>query len=236
MTIKSFSDICIYESHIPKSFRLPWYDGIDALSAQNTLKQLEKTLWRNIKIPQQYHSDSIVVILPEDNLWEIVQADALLTLRDDIALWVIASDCVPILLYEKKHKIIGAIHAGRKGSQNKILQKTIQNLQQDFGTHVADISLYIWPRICQECYELSLRDVQWCDKKYIKTSENPWKVLLDICQINIDDALEIGVLQENIELSDVCTYESQEFHSYRRYSHTQYQGYGNNLFAVWREK
>ena len=42
-----------------------------------------------------------------------------------IALGVVTADCVPILIYDKKKKIIGCIHAGWKGAFSGIIKNTI---------------------------------------------------------------------------------------------------------------
>ena len=39
----------------------------------------------------------------------------MITNMNGIVLGVLTADCVPILIYDKKNKIIGCIHAGWKG-------------------------------------------------------------------------------------------------------------------------
>lgn len=46
--------------------------------------------------------------------------------------------------------------------------------------------------------------------------------------------IEVGVPEEQIEISLECTYTSEKFHSYRKKLHGKntYE-YGNNLFVMW---
>ena len=50
--------------------------------------------------------------------------DGLITKKKGLALSVLTADCAPILIYDKKTKMIGAIHAGWKGALKKIVVKS----------------------------------------------------------------------------------------------------------------
>ena len=66
----------------------------------------------------QIHSDIIhtVVELPDKN-WK---GDALLTDRPGILLVVRTADCLPVLLVDKKKKVVAAVHCGWRGTKKKI--------------------------------------------------------------------------------------------------------------------
>ena len=49
----------------------------------------------------------------------------MITRYKKIALGVLTADCVPILVYDKRNKIIGCIHAGWRGALSGIIKKTI---------------------------------------------------------------------------------------------------------------
>ena len=48
--------------------------------------------------------------------------DALITKEKKIILGILTADCVPILIYDKKLKIVSAIHAGWKGAYKGIIK------------------------------------------------------------------------------------------------------------------
>ena len=52
----------------------------------------------------QTHSNKVQIVEKEDNLKRI-EADAMLTQNDGVALCVLTADCAPILIYEKDKKI-----------------------------------------------------------------------------------------------------------------------------------
>ena len=53
------------------------------------------------------------------------RADAIVTATPGLTLSILTADCQPVLMYDRKSKIIGAAHAGWKGSKLGILQNTI---------------------------------------------------------------------------------------------------------------
>src|SRR5436189_3058339 len=60
--------------------------------------------------PEQTHSNNVrLVKTAHDNLDD---TDAVITNIKGLALCVMSADCVPILLFDKDKKAIGAVHAG----------------------------------------------------------------------------------------------------------------------------
>ena len=55
-------------------------------------------------------------------------ADAVITNQKKLPIGILTADCVPILIYDHKKKIIGAIHAGWKGAYKNIVPKVINFL------------------------------------------------------------------------------------------------------------
>ncbi|HEX7018280.1 MAG TPA: polyphenol oxidase family protein, partial [Patescibacteria group bacterium] len=60
-------------------------------------------------------------------------------------------DCVPLLLYHEPSGTIGVIHAGRKGTELGITEKTLKQLPSTEGP------LHVWlgPHICEQCYQIN---------------------------------------------------------------------------------
>ena len=63
---------------------------------------------------------------------------------------VLTADCLPILLCSADGQHIGAVHAGWRGLANGILPQAIAALP----TPAAELSAYIGPAICQQCFEV----------------------------------------------------------------------------------
>src|SRR4030067_1531295 len=86
------------------------YDHInDALSKElNTSKD-------KIYLPIQKHTNKIHIL---DSDHKPVVADAVLTDKKHILIGVLVADCVPVLVYDNMKGIIGAVHAGWRGTAN----------------------------------------------------------------------------------------------------------------------
>jgi len=81
------------------------------------------------------------------------EADGLITQSTGVALMVFTADCVPILLHDHVRHVIGAIHAGWRGTALNIAGAAIQRMVDEFSCFPADISAAIGPPISKCCYE-----------------------------------------------------------------------------------
>ena len=62
------------------------------------------------------------------------------------------ADCLPILIYTPT--VIAAIHAGRKSTELKILEKVLVKMQKEFNINT-HFHIYFGPHICKENYEIN---------------------------------------------------------------------------------
>ena len=100
----------------------------------------------------QTHSNNVKIIEKEsDNIK--VNADAIVTTKDNLALGVLTADCAPILFFETKKKIIGCIHAGWKGAINGIIENTIEKIKE-LGGDINKLIVCIGPCIDIKNYEV----------------------------------------------------------------------------------
>ena len=79
--------------------------------------------------------------------------DAIITKEKKVILGILTADCVPILIYDKKLKIISAIHAGWKGAYKGIVKKVIKYLFKN-GSKSKNLIAAIGPCINQKNYEV----------------------------------------------------------------------------------
>jgi len=174
-------------------------------------------------LAHQTHSDHIHIVKQKRSLgWEdlddaIQDCDALITDIPHIALCILTADCVPILLYDTKKKVIAAIHAGWKGTQSEIAYKTVRKMQQHYGSNPKDILAGIAPSIGKCCYEVDQNVAQHFF--HIPKSSTPIgdKYMLDLPYINQTQLLRAGVQKRHIKMSHICTAcEVEQFFSYRK--------------------
>ena len=114
----------------------------------------------------QTHSNKVIEV-KNTNHKGYFKSDAMVTKVKGIALGVVTADCVPILLYDKKSKIIGCVHAGWRGAYSGIIKKTIQKIKSIGGSK--DIFASIGPCIGKTSYEV---DLKFYEKFLTKSKEN----------------------------------------------------------------
>lgn len=171
----------------------------------------------DVFFPLQRHTDKVLVL--KSDLKPAV-ADAVITNREGVLIGVQVADCVPILLFDKKNSVIGAVHAGWRGTAAQIARKTINAMSEQFGSMPRDIRIALGPSIRWNCYHVD-REVKDAihkgsgDGKYfIKKSAG--KYCVDLSSANLCQVLSMGVREENIWNSDECTYcNPDEYYSYR---------------------
>lgn len=166
----------------------------------------------------QVHGCEVYVVSKETQWSENsvqIDADAHITDVRGVALGVLTADCVPILLYAKSKCVVGAVHAGWKGIRDNILKNTIDKMAHEYGVEPSDIIACIGPAIGGCCYEVGADVADWFDScKELAGDEG--KYMLDLKSINKSQLLDAGVLEENIEISDICTAcQKENFFSYR---------------------
>ena len=99
----------------------------------------------------QIHSNRVVIV---DKPWEFGKApqyDGLVTTQPNIAIGVLAADCVPILFADVHAKVIGTAHAGWRGAQSGIIENTLATMKQ---LGAKDIAAATGPCIHQDSYEV----------------------------------------------------------------------------------
>ncbi len=167
---------------------------------------------KNIALQRQVHGDKIIYVTKGGVCGE---SDAMITDKKNIGLAVSTADCAAIFLYDKRRKIIAAIHSGWRGTKKKILQRTLQTLINAFQSSPENLFAYIGPSISQKNYEVGEEVAEHFEKKYLIPSGK--KFLLDVAQVNYDILLSSGVKKNNIQASSLCTFGMKNlFHSYRR--------------------
>lgn len=160
--------------------------------------------------PSQVHKDRIVRVSKYTSKEELMQTDALICNEKGVCIAVMSADCVPILLYDKKNAAVGAVHSGWRGTVARILEKTLQEMQEAFGTRGEDLVACIGPSVCQDSYEVGKEVVHevrgafaQADRLLLPQAND--KAKLDLWKANKIQLLHFGVSAENIEIANLCT-------------------------------
>jgi YfiH family protein len=168
---------------------------------------------KRIYMPVQRHTGDAVRL---KSLMEPVVADAAITDIKGLALGIRVADCVPILIYDRAKESIAAVHAGWRGTAKGIIKKTLELINPSSGK---DILIAIGPAIRWCCYGVGadvLKAVADETGKGDYHMKKDGKNCLDLPSANKFQAMSTGVPEENIWMSEECTYcRPDRFFSYR---------------------
>ena len=174
-------------------------------------------------VANQTHSANIAIIKENKELgWNSIKdaidnTDALISNQKNIMLNILTADCVPILLFDPIQQVVAAVHAGWKGTKQKILLKTVIKMRKHFNSKPKDILAGIAPSIGKCCYEVDWNVAQNFQKIDNAYTQNNKKYMLDLPHINKLQLLNAGLEEKNIELSHICTAcEVKSYFSYRK--------------------
>lgn len=189
---------------------------------ENRLRLAELLNIENEKLvfPKQTHSNCVVE-LSEPPEKTIEETDALITDQPGFCICVQTADCVPILLFDKVYKIISVVHAGWRGTVNKIVQISVQKMVQSYGCSFENILVAIGPSISPEVYEVG-NEVVEAARNSIPCSEltlddRSGKFHFNLWQANRQLLLSCGLKSENIEILGQCSFlEEEKYYSARR--------------------
>jgi YfiH family protein len=80
--------------------------------------------------------------------------DGLITNTPGLLLAIKTADCVPVLVADVKRRVIGAFHAGWRGTAARIVEKGVGEMRRQFGSVPRDLRAAIGPSIRRCCYQV----------------------------------------------------------------------------------
>ena len=205
-------------------------DDIEAVQSNQTLLCTALHLPKErLVIPYQTHGvevrlidDTFLKLSSEEQHALLQGVDALVSTEPNICLCVSTADCIPILLFDKKHRVAAAVHAGWRGTAQEIVRHTIERMQQQFGTCSAHIHAAIGPCIGIDAYEVgdevidAMRNAGFDIESIAIRSAQSGKMHIDLAATNADLLLRCGVDLMNIEVCGICTHRNcADFYSVR---------------------
>ncbi len=210
----------------------------------NNVIENRKILAKNVNISienfvfcNQVHQNKVVVITPEekglgvfDKKTAIQGCDAMITAEPEICLCVMSADCLPLLFFDEKRGVVGACHAGWRGTVSLIAQETIKAMQYHFDCQPEDILVGLAPCISTEKYPIGneiveiVKEIFGTTEGFLKEYSHSSQKHFDLHYTNIFQLKEMGIIENNIEVLNLCTYQNQnDFFSARHAQHNQKQ-------------
>lgn len=163
----------------------------------------------------QIHEDNVHIVktIEKNNILCIPRTDALITRQTNMALCIRHADCQATLLYDRHNRVIAVVHAGWKGLVRNIYRKVTRIMQEKFSTNPADILVCISPSLGPAASKYTHhREV--FPKYFYKFQIAP--SYFDFWQIGAYQLTQMRIPKNNIAISQICTFSSQDHFSYRR--------------------
>lgn len=175
-------------------------------------------------VAEQVHGRDVVQV--DGPCAEPPVADALVTDRAGLALTVLVADCVPVLLADAGHGVIGVAHAGRPGMAAGVVGAAVAAMR-DLGAR--DLVARLGPSVCPRCYEvpLAMREDVAAGRPEARSVTWDGRPAVDVAAGVLAQLAELGVAVRQLP---GCTVESERLYSYRRDGLT-----GRFAGLVWRE-
>jgi len=172
---------------------------------------MPQVFWR-----KQVHGDDILEAIGgpwASKGFADADADAFITKEENLPVAIRTADCVPVFIFDPRHRAIGLAHAGWKGTYKAIVAKAVQRMQERYSSQPSDLKIVLGPSIRQCCYQVGAEFQDFFASHLVKREGN---LYLDAIGANRDQLLQAGVRRENILDSGICTCCNKNYFSHRR--------------------
>ncbi|NES83630.1 MAG: peptidoglycan editing factor PgeF [Moorea sp. SIO2B7] len=199
-------------------------------------------------------SEIEVTINVENSTTSLSPGDGILSEGVKEAVWVATADCTPVLMVDVKTGRVAAIHAGWRGTAQRIVPEAIARFVS-FGSCLENLRIAMGPAITGEVYQVSeevaaqvgsslnlkeqtdtsegiIEALQEVPNSPLSPDPQPGRVRLDVRRVNELQLQQLGISEKQVAIAPHCTYQQPEhFFSYRRtrQKKVQWSGIVSNL-------
>jgi hypothetical protein len=185
------------------------------------------------------------------------KADGLMTDEPGILLGIQTADCIPVLVADRKRRVVAAFHAGWRGTVKRIVEAGIGRMRLEFGSKLENLIAAIGPGIGACCYSVGeevlsefesqfqygrelfrlVDDYDAVHHKYpmlFLTQRAPGhspigpSLHLDLVEANRRQLLDAGLKPRSIKMVGGCTNCQRELF----FSHRGSQGHAGRMMSV----
>lgn len=212
------------------SFNCNGYCGDAPANVERNLAQLEALLPGEVSgviLPHQTHGTEVRVVdealmaaADDEREKALYGVDAVVTSLQGVCIGVSTADCIPVFLYDTRLRVIAAVHAGWRGTCERITECTLQQMQRTYGTRPADVAACIGPGISLKAFEVGdevyarFQKAGFCMEQ-VAVRYDKWHI--DLWKANQIILQEAGVPENKILVSGICTWgNNADFFSARR--------------------
>lgn len=126
-------------------------------------------------------------------------ADALVVTKPGHALFLLLADCVGVIIYDERQRVLMVSHIGRHSAEIEGARRSIEYLQQQFATNPHDVKVWLSLAVGKSTYPL-----------YALGNKGLQEVI-------VEQLAGAGVPSEHIEISSIDTAQNTDY-----FSHSQF--------------
>ena len=208
------------------------------INVRKNLKIVKKKINKKSKeifLVKQIHGNKFVFLSENAKIKNrSISADAIITEKKNFPIAILTADCVPILLFDKKRKIIAAIHAGWRGALKGVISIVIKFMLKK-GCSRKEITAAIGPSITQKNYNVKIDFRNKFLKKHKKNKiffKYSNKLIYFDLPNYIKSQLKFNKINK-IDTINIDTYDKKNnFFSARRSLKLKHDDYGRNISII----
>ncbi len=157
---------------------------------------------------RQVHGSTLRVVRGAEV--EVVDADGQITDVPGMMLAAMAADCVPVLVADPRLRVVGAFHAGWRGTAAKIVEQGVALMAREYGSRAEDLIAAVGPAIGACCYTVGEEVRRSFEEGFEYAGElfregNDGGLRLDLAEANRRQLSAAGLRAESVTVLGECT-------------------------------
>lgn len=166
----------------------------------------------HVALMEQVHGKKISIVQTGGIFPE---TDGLITSKSRMMLAVIVADCIPLLLFDPAHDVIGALHCGWRSITAGIAEEALKIMIEEFGTHQENVIAVMGPSAGSCCYETGEDTAKLFRSASVIKRDG--QLYVDLKVELRDHLFMAGLNSRNIEIFTDCTICNEKLYfSHRR--------------------
>lgn len=209
-----------YAPHAFTTRDLKFRDGSAVGDLQRVAQALSVEAERVVRV-SQVHGRAVITVAPDVAVPPSTLADAVLSVDPSRAILIFVADCVPVLLADRQGRVVAAIHAGWRGTSERVSAATVDAIRA-IGVAPSDLVAVIGPSVGPCCYQVD-RPVReaflavdpGAARWFVEDGPTRWR--LDLWRANAEQLVDAGLSAEAVQAARYCTIDHpRDCYSYRR--------------------
>jgi polyphenol oxidase len=156
------------------------------------------------------------------SLGTLPECDGLIVSELGVGIMIKHADCQVAILYDPRHEVVAAVHAGWRGLVQEIYATAVQRLAIEMGSDPGDLLVAVAPSLGPEAAEFLHHEQEFPPSFQSFRRQGCYFDLWEIARWQL---LQAGIRSHHLEVARLSTYSSPgDFYSHRREKKTGRNG------------